>query len=59
MPHLDLLASEVAVPDPDRATELIEAEKLLDHISDYSAGFKNSVFVLMKYDLEDVLALRK
>lgn len=55
----DLLAYEVAVPDLVQATELIEAEKLLDHTSYDSISFKNSVFVPMKYNLEDVLALRK
>lgn len=55
----DLLVYEVAVPDLAQATELIEAEKLLDHTSYDSINFTNSGFVPMKYNLEDVLALRK
>lgn len=54
----DLLAYEIAVPNLAQATEFIDAEKLLDPMSYYPVSFKNSVYVLTKYNLEDVIALK-
>lgn len=54
----DILAYEVALPNLAQATELIDAEKVVDHISYYPINFKNSVYVLTKYNLDDVIALK-
>ncbi len=51
----DLLAYGVAVPNLAHATELIDAEKLVDHTSCYPISFKNSVYVLTKYNLDGEL----
>ena len=47
----NLLAYEVMVPNVAQATEVIDAEKLIDYI-------KNGVYVLTKYNVDDVIALR-
>ncbi|KAM7380069.1 hypothetical protein PAMP_003389 [Pampus punctatissimus] len=54
----DLLAYEVAVPNLAQATEFIDAEKLVDHTSYYPVNFKNTTYVLTKYYLGDVVALK-
>lgn len=54
----DLLAYEVSVPNLAQATEFIDAEKLIDHTSYYLISFNNSAYVLTKYNLDDVIALK-
>jgi len=54
----DLLAYEVSVPNLAQATEFTDAEKLIDHTSYYLINFKNSAYVLTKYNLDDVIALK-
>ncbi|KAK0141790.1 hypothetical protein N1851_020546 [Merluccius polli] len=54
----DLLAYEVAVPNLAQATQLIDAEKLVDHTSYYPVSFKNTTYVLTKYYLGDVAVLK-
>lgn len=54
----DLLAYEVAVPNLAQATELIDAEKLVDHRSYYPVSFKIGVYVVTKCNLDDVIALK-
>ncbi|XP_034057976.1 uncharacterized protein LOC117536966 isoform X2 [Gymnodraco acuticeps] len=54
----DLLAYEVTIPNLAQATELIDAEKLVDYTSYYSMSFENSVYILIKYNLRDVIALK-
>ncbi|KAM7366747.1 hypothetical protein PAMP_014697 [Pampus punctatissimus] len=54
----DLLAYEVAVSNLAQATEFIDAEKLVDHTSYYPVNFKNTTYVLTKYYLGDVVALK-
>lgn len=53
----NLLAYEVAVPNLAQATELIDAEKLVDYASYYPISLKSSFYVLTKYNLDDVIAL--
>ncbi|XP_023254471.1 uncharacterized protein LOC111648952 [Seriola lalandi dorsalis] len=55
----DLLAYEVAVPNLAQETQLINAEKLVDHTSYFPISFKNRVYVTTKYILDDVIALKK
>lgn len=55
----DLLAYEVAVPNLAQATELTEAEKLVDYTSYYTVSFKSSTYVLTKYNLDDAVALKQ
>lgn len=52
----DLLAYEVAVPNLAQATEVIDAEKLIDYTSYFPLSFKNSMYILTKYNLDDVIA---
>ncbi|KAG7456398.1 hypothetical protein JOB18_008800 [Solea senegalensis] len=52
------LAYEIAVPNLAQATEMIDAEKLIDHTSYYQVSYNNSVYVLIKYNLEDVITLK-
>lgn len=52
----DLLAYEIAVPNLAQPTEFIDAVKLLDPMSYNPVSFKNSVYILTKYNLEDVIA---
>lgn len=52
----DLLTYEVAVPNLAQATELIEAEKLVDDTSYFPVSLKTSVYVLTKYNLDYVIA---
>lgn len=54
----DFLAYEAVVPYPAQATELRDVEKLIDHTSDYPDSFKSSAYVLTKYNLDDVIALK-
>ncbi|XP_022616414.1 uncharacterized protein LOC111232973 isoform X2 [Seriola dumerili] len=55
----DLLAYEVAVPNLAQETRLINAEKLVDHMSYFPISFKNRVYVTTKYILDDVIALKE
>lgn len=54
-----LLAYEVAVPNLAQATEVIDAEKLIDYTSYFPSSFKNSMYILTKYNLDDVIALKQ
>lgn len=53
-----ILAYEVAVPTLAQVTELLNAEKLVDHTSCYPVSFKISLYVVTKYNLDDVIALK-
>nr|XP_054587799.1 uncharacterized protein LOC129153069 [Nothobranchius furzeri] len=53
----EFLAYEVAIPNLAQATELTDVENLLDYTSYYTVNFKNCVYVITKYNLEDVIAL--
>lgn len=55
----DFLAYEVDVPNLAQATELVDAEKLVDFTSYYSFSFKSSMYVPVKYYLGDVIALHR
>ncbi|KAL3967359.1 claudin [Sarotherodon galilaeus] len=54
----DFLAYEIAIPNLAQATELTNVENLLDFTSYYPVHFRNSVYVMTKYNLEDVLSLK-
>ncbi|KAG7220238.1 hypothetical protein INR49_018358 [Caranx melampygus] len=56
--HRDLLAYEVAAPNPAPETQLISVEKLIDHTSYFPVSFKNHVYVQIQYNLTDVIALK-
>ena len=50
-----ILFAPVAVPNLAQATEVIDAEKLIDYTSYFPINFKNGVYVLTKYNLDDVM----
>lgn len=54
----NLLAYEVVVPNVAQATEVIDAEKLIDYTSYFPISLKDDVYVLTKYNIDDVIALR-
>ncbi|XP_030579955.1 uncharacterized protein LOC115785156 isoform X1 [Archocentrus centrarchus] len=56
--NTDFLAYKIVVPNLAQATEFIDAEKLVDPTSYYPVSFKCSMYVLTKYNLDDVIALK-
>lgn len=54
----DLLAYEIAVPNLAQATEFIDSDKLLDYTSYNSMSFNNSEYILIKYNLGDVIVCK-
>lgn len=57
--HFDrnVMAYEVEVPHLAQATELVDAEKLVDFTSYYTTSSKSQTFVQVKYHLGDVIEL--
>lgn len=53
----DFLSYEVEVPNLAQATELVDADKIVDYTSYYALSFKNRTYVPLKYYLGDVIEL--
>ena len=52
-----MMAYQVEVPHLAQATELVNAEKLVDFTSYYTISSKSQTFVQVKYHLGDVIEL--
>lgn len=53
----DLLAYEVDIPNLAQATEVIDAEKLVDFTAYYAVMFEDHQYVAIKYNLNDVMEM--
>ena len=53
----DLLAYEVDIPNLAQATEVVDAEKLVDFTAYYAVTFKDHQCVPIKYNLHNVLEM--
>ncbi len=55
----DFVSYEIEVPNLAQATEIVDADKIVDYTSYYALSFKNHTYIPLKYYLGDVCEIYK